>query len=490
MKSRVFLLIPAVVFFLSLTCLAPPASSQENNATINQGIVEYSRENYEEALQLLMQDRIAEGKKAITDYYIGLCQKQMGNYPDAVTSFTSAVQGQPPHKEAVAELVSTLVSLERPDEALTWIQWAEKENVKPKEVALQKGLILSKKKRYSEARSAFVAARSDNPEIDQTVDSQIAMTYQMEGKAAEARASYKAIVTRYPGTDVATFAQEYEQRMSVADSAKHWNLFIGANYLYDDNVMLSTPGQPSNAFNQSLRFEYDKPLSSAWSTNLQYSFQNSNYAKYHAFDMLNHGLTASVTHTDEFLITSLPLNISHYVLDYRNNSLQYSFKPTGTFIFAPQHLGMLTLGYTRREMSLPPSTPVSFTTGNIYNGQLSYIYLFAEGQGMATLRGELFYEDTMGSDNQNLGSRAGADLLLPLGKKTKMTLSAEGAWQDYNNSVNNRYDTTVTASASLNQKLCDYFFLNLQYIFTRAMSNISDNDYRKNQLSAGFELRF
>ena len=470
--------------------LVLPSLSVADDTELQRAIVQYRLENYEEALQILMQLRGTRERTPLSDYYTGLCQKETGNYTDAVENFTSAVQGEPPVKDAALELVSALATMDRSDEALKWIQWAEKEKVKPQEIALQKGLILSKKKRYSEARTAFAAARNGNPEIDQTVDSQIAMTYQLEGKSKEARASYKAIVTRYPGTDVATFAQEYEQRMSIADSAKHWSLVVGANYLYDDNVRLSTPGDSDSAFNQSLRFEYDTSLASSWSANFQYALQNSNYTKFPAFNMFSHGLTASVTHLDDTFITSLPLNITHYALNYRNNSLQYSFKPTETIIFAPEHLGIVTLGYTRREMSQAPSTPESFTTGNIYNGQASYIYLYAEGQGMATLRGEIFYEDTVGSDNQNLGTRLGADLLLPLNKTTKLSLSAEAAWQDYQNSANSRYDTTVTASAGLNKKVSDNFYLNLQYSFTRAMSNIDVNDYRKNQLTAGCEFRF
>jgi hypothetical protein len=134
--------------------------------------------------------------------------------------------------------------------------------------------------------------------------------------------------------------------------------------------------------------------------------------------------------------------------------------------------------------------PQNNRDADIYNGQASYVYLFAEGKGMLNLRGELFYEDTKGEEWRNLGSRLGTDALVPLGTRTKLILSLEGTWQDYRDSVEGRKDTIFIGSATVNQHLARNLYLNLQYSYTRAMSNADLYDYQRNVVSTGFELRF
>lgn len=490
-------LIVGLVLF-SLAAVAPGQAASDD-ATTQRAIIEYKRENYEEALQLLMEARKTEGRTTLSDYYTGLCQKQTGSYADAVESLTSAAQGKPPVKDAAVELVAALLNLERPDDAMKWVAWAERERVRPREIAYLKGLMLVKDRRFDEALVSFSAARSGSPETDRQIDLQIAMVYAHQGKTEEARQSLKAIVTRYPGTDVAEFAAEYEQRISTALSAKRWSLFAGVNYLYDDNVTAvptlrgatgDARNEKNSAVSENLRFEYDAPLGGRWAGNLQYSIQNTNYTRLREFNMLAQGVTLGAVHRDDTLLTSLPVNVTHTTLQYRNYSLQASFRPTGTIVFAPQHLGQVSLGYTRREMYQNSGGPENNRNADIYNGQLAYIFLFADGQGMLNLRSEVFYEDTAGFEWRNLGGRAGADTLLPLSGRTRLILTAEGTWQDYRENSSLRKDTIVVGSATVNQRLSDHFFLNLQYSYTRAMSNIDLFDYQRNLISSGIELRF
>lgn len=491
------LIVGILLFSLAVAATGHAAPTSAESAT-QLAIAEYKQENYEEALKLLMLIRTANWTTPTSDYYTGLCQKETGDYEEAATSLASALKGKPPVKDAAVELVSVLDNLDRPDEALKWVAWAEQERVKPHEIAFLKGKLLANKQRYSDALVAFNAAKTGSAEEDQQVDLQIAVVYAQQGKTKEASQSLKAIITRYPGTDVAQFATEYQQRISEAASAKRWNLFAGVNYQYDDNaiavpklrsVRTDMRDENDSAFSESLRFEYDAPLGGRWAGNLQYSVQNSNYTRLHDVNALAHGLTLTAIHRDDILMTSLPLNISQTAIDYKNYSLQAGAKPTATVIFAPEHLGQASLGYTRREMYQNGQGPDN-RDANIYNGQLSYIFLFNEGQGMLNLRGEMFYEDTKGTEWRNLGSRVGTDALVPLCKKTKLILSMEGSWQDYRESVKNRKDTTFIGSATINQHVVSNLYLNLLYSYTRAMSNDDLYDYQRNVVSTGFELRF
>ena len=486
----------AVMLFLCMmsagTCLA--ASSTQ------QAIAEYNQENYEEALNMLAEARQAEGKTALNDYYTGLSQKQTGDYSGAVASLTSALQGQAkPEPDAAVELIALQLNLEQLDQAQKWITWAEKEQIKPKEVAYLKGLLLMKQQRYSDAITSFQAAKTGTSETDQQIEMQIAVAYAQDGKKKEASESLKAIVTRYPGTDAAAFASEYDQRISTAAPAKRWNLYAGINYMYDDNVTLKskvagassdTRNQHDSGITENLRLEYDLPIADKWSANLQYALQNNNYMRLHDYDMLVNSLTANLINKNDNGLLSIPVNLSHTALNYSNYSLQVSLKPTATAIFTGNQLGQLSLGYSYRDMFQNSDGPGYNRTASIYNLQLGYIYLFAGGNGMFNLRGEGFYENTDGNEWRNLGGRLGSDLLIPIMQGTKLILTAEGAWQDYKDSSDARKDTTVTASATINQRITPNIYLNLQYYYTRAMSNVALYDYQRNVIMSGVELRF
>jgi len=485
----------AVILFICIACAAPCMAA----SSTQQAISEYGLENYEEALVMLDEASKAEGATSLNAYYTGLCQKQTGDYTAAVESFKNALQGQQPEKNAAVDLIALLLNLEQLDEASQWVVWAEKEKVKPADVAYLKGLLLLKQKQYSEAITSFQAAKTGVPETDQQIEMQIAVAYAQDGKTKEARDSLKAIVTRYPGTDVAAFASEYDQRISTAAPAKRWNIYAGVNYLYDDNVTLKSKvasaivdsrNQHDSGITENLRLEYDLPLADKWSANLQYALQNNNYFRLRDYNMLVNGLTANFINRSENGLLALPLNVTHTALNYSNYSLQVSLKPTATAIFTANQLGQLSLGYSYRDMLQKSYSTAEDRTASIFNLQAGYIYLFADGRGMFNLRGEGFYENTDGREWRNMGGRLGSDLLIPVTKSTKLIFTAEGAWQDYLDSSANRHDTTVTASVSINQQLHTNLYLNLQYYYTRALSNVDLYDYQRNVIMSGVELRF
>jgi len=489
MKRIAVMLLLCLVF--TTPCLAAPSTQQ--------AVAEYGLENYEEALAMLADAGQTEGKTALNDYYTGLCRKQTGDLNGALQSFKDALLGKQPEKDAAVELIALLLNLEQLDEAQQWVAWAEKEKVKPNDIAYLKGLLLMKQKQYNEAITSFQAAKTGAPETDQQIEMQIAIAYAQSGKKKEAGESLKAIVTRYPGTDAAAFATEYDQRLSTAAPAKRWNLYAGVNYLYDDNVTLKssvsgastdTRNQRDSGITENLRFEYDQPLSGAWSTNLQYALQNNNYGRLHDYNMLVNSLTATLINRNDNGLLSIPVNLSHTALDYRNYSLQTSIKPTVTAVFSEHQLGQLSLGYNYRDMFQNTEGPGYDRTASIFNLQAGYIYLFKEGHGMLNLRGEGFYENTVGKEWRNWGGRLGSDLLIPILSGTKLILTAEAAWQDYRDNAAGRKDTTVTASATINQKLTGNLYLNLQYYYTRAMSNVDLYDYQRNVIMSGVELRF
>jgi hypothetical protein len=468
-------------------------------AGTREGIDEYRNENYEEALVQLAQGRATEGPTPQNAYYSGLAAMQTGDYLAAAENLRAALQPPEPIPEAVPELISVLNSLEQLDEALDWVSWAERRNFSPKVIALLKGQILAKQKKYADAINSFNMSKTGDLEQDQQLGILIAAAHVGNSDYKAAKDALAAVIGRNPNSDAATYAKEYDQQLNTAGKARPWNLFFGVNYQYDDNVLLKpfdnnaaidTRNGHDSAFIENLRFEYDAPLSAAWTANVQYFLQNSDYVKLTDKNLLSHGLSLNSIHHSESLITALPVSLIHTALDYHNYSLQFSFKPTETILFAPTHIGQLSVGYTRREMLEEQTSADNDLTADTVNGSANYIYLYAEGQGMLNLRYEIAYEGTRGANWRNITNRIGADLLAPVSKCTKVVFSAESAWQDYYDNDAQRNDTTVSVSMAVNQKLSDTLFLNLQYNYSRAFSNVAAFDYQRNVITSGIELRF
>ncbi len=472
--------------------------ASEHDAT-QRAIAEYTNENYEEALSLLLAIRGKEASDPTALYYIGLCHKQTGNYEAAATSLAAALKSRSAVKDASLELIAVLINLERYEDAMEWVLWAEKNKVRPTETAYQKGMILSKLKRYQEARQALENARNGVPENDQQVDLQIAVALAEEGKIQEARASLKAIVTRYPGSEVASFVQEYEQSLAAAALRKKWSIVANLNYQYDDNMFLKSkvPGastetrnENSGGLNESLRIEYDQPISETWSNNFQYAVQNASNFRTSSYNMINHSVTYSNIWQTDQLIIALPLNLSQTLLDKKGYSYQYAFKPAITIPFTSEHIGQVSLGASRREMLQEATSTEQNRNAVIYSGQLSYITLFAGDRGMLNLHLDGAYEHTEGYEWRNTTAKAGIDLLLPVTESTRLILTTEGSIQEYFENSSGRKDSIITASAAINQKLSSYLYLNVQYAYTRALSNVDLYDYQRNVITSGIELRF
>lgn len=497
----------------ALPCLAV------ESATTERAIVEYTKENYEEALHLLLEAKQTGGASPINEYYTGLCRKEVGDYQEAVKNFTAALAGPQPVKKSAVDLVSALYNLERYDEAMKWVEWSEREGVSPKEISFIKGQLLVKNKQYDEAVASFNKSKTGDEAVDQQVDIQIASAHVQNNKYLEAREALQTVITRNPNTDAATFAREYDQKLSAIKPARHWNLFIGTNYQYDDNILASPYGKTGDSsIGESLRLEYDAQLTSSWTLNAQYSVNNMNNMKYLSKSSLSQSLAITTGYRIGNHVLSLPiLSVltdidntyppSKSELHLRNYSIQNTIRPTDTYIINQTNLFQTSLSYSHRNMLIKDSAIEDNRDANIYSAQAGYIYLFSEGNGMLNLRGEVAYEETRGANGKNLWKKFGADLLLPLTDATRLIISSEVSLQDYDNISTIgaippetypdswrfnvlRSDTTINASVTINQRITSMVYLNLIYSYIRAISNIYAFDYQRNLVSTGLEVRF
>ena len=81
--------------------------------TLREGIEQYQKENYEEAIEILTKVRRERPASSQAAFFLGMAYKQTMDYPKAAQNLQEAVTLAPPIKEALVELIDTLSQLDR-----------------------------------------------------------------------------------------------------------------------------------------------------------------------------------------------------------------------------------------------------------------------------------------------------------------------------------------------------------------------------------------
>ena len=135
MKKTLFLgLILVSTLQFSVISLA-----QEGGSELEKGIWHYKHENYEEAVKLLKGARSKDPDSSLAAYYLGITYKHLQDYKKARPNLEAAVKLKPPIKGALIELIDLLYKLGETKEAKKWINVAEKEDIRPAQIAFLKG---------------------------------------------------------------------------------------------------------------------------------------------------------------------------------------------------------------------------------------------------------------------------------------------------------------------------------------------------------------
>ena len=184
---------------------------------------------------------------------IGFCQTRSGDNESALASFRSAVQINPALVEALSNLGSLLIQLERPEEAVTPLQQAIHNRPDYAEAHHNLGLAYAALQDIELAETALGRAIELVPDYLNARNSR-AMLYARTGKYQPALDDYAAIVALRPGDADAQFnAADMLAKLGRADAAlagfvRARNLRPGhSNTLRRIIVLLITTGQTDQA---------------------------------------------------------------------------------------------------------------------------------------------------------------------------------------------------------------------------------------------------
>ncbi len=495
----------AIIFIVIIIFTVCIGKTYADVNSLEKGIENYRSENYEEALSLFIEARKEQPASSIAAFYLGVTYKQLKEYQLAEKNLRDSLQLSPPVKDAYLELAEVLYTQDQLNEAEGWALKAETEGINPANAVFLRGMILSKRGITEDAIAAFNKAKKMNPALAQPADFQIALIQLKTRNFTDARKTFKAIEEIDPTSELASFAKEYEKSLSrTLDIYKTWRFTIGTAYQYDDNVILkpttSIPGveitgERDSSILATLGIIFSPILREPFFINCQYNLYTNTYFDTNTHNLMTHTISVNPGINIKNGSIFLPVSYSHIWVHEREYMSLISVKPGVQFAFLPQHIARFSIGYDKRELLKAPIDSDEDRDANIFNASTGYIHPFSGGKGLFNLIYEFSYDNSDGKNWDNIGNRITAGLLLPsLILKTDFILSGEVFLQNYKNNHTvfdkKRKDKNYTLSINLVRELVRGLFLNLQYSYTRADSNIAIYDYDRNIYTAGVEYRF
>lgn len=492
-------------------CIFCGAAAQADRSPLEEGIVQYRAENFEEAQLLLEKARAEQPGSSVAAFYLGMARKQGGDLAGAIRALTDAAALKPPVLDAYLELADACHVSGDDAQALRWVRRSEEARVQPARSAFLKGLILSAQGKGEAALPAFRQAKHLDPSLAQSADFQIAIVMAGSRKLARARDALRAVVAADPNSEIASFAKEYEQSFTrIIESYRPLRLTLGLNYLYDDNAISnpsnaeakaqigSPTGQRDHAFLGTLRLDYAPMLSGDALFSAQYLLQSTKYGdtntEYENPSTLINSLTLIPGYAFGSSALSMPVNYSHVLLKEEKYQQLISARPTWSWQVAPQHILQGGFNYTRRDMLSEPMVPEENRDADIFGLSAGEIFSYGDRGGMASLRYDFSYDAALGSNWENRGQRVSLTGVVPLTATVKLNLSGEVSLQDYLNSNTifgiKRDDTTWFGTAGLSWNLTRDIVVSAQYAHTTAHSSVPVYGYSRNTFSTGFEVGF
>lgn len=529
MKRLAVISLVAILLSILVPCL-------HAQTPFDDGLKEFQKENYEEALAYFLKAREADKTSSRTAYYVGLTYKVMEKYNEAIPYFRDAATLSPRVDDAIVELVDVLYHTGNLVEAQKWIGVADKAGINTARFNFVKGMVLAKAKKPDDAIRSFETAKKLDPRLSQQVELQIAGIYAEQGKFKDAQSRLRATINLDPATDAALYARDYEKQVTErAEREKVWRFAVGMGYKYDTNVPAVGAGpltnsvsrQEDSAINFGARIGYTAPFSfkTPFSFSAYYSLYTDRYfgKTYTRADGTQGNLTEynNMTNTVsiipgyswERVAFSLPLTYSYVSLQGVKGNMWYqefswwnqtryletrSVTPTLRFITTPNSFGEVYFGYMRKkyfDSELHPEPPDGEErSGDRLYGGLGWTYTFKENKAFVSLRYSHAQDNTIGRNWVNSENRFGVDALYPIIGPLRAQGSADAAYVRYTYD-NTYFDTKRNDDIySVNVALLYGIYKNtdiiLQYNYWRNKSNIDLYDYTREIFGLGIEYRF
>ncbi len=493
-----------VMMILSFLVVAPSQIHAADPQTLENGISLYKQENYDEALLLLRKALEEDPNSSLAAYYLGITYKQVQNYKEAKEQLINAVSLTPKIKEALLELVEVLYQLGELNKAKSYIEIAEKENIKPPQIAFLKGLVLVKNGENLDAITAFERAKELDNTLTQAAEYQIGLANLKQKRFEEAKKAFKDIIVLDPNSDLAQLSNEYMEALKRKETAERpFRATLNVSGQYDTNVLLK-PGDDTLAANitnesdwrEVVTFmgQYRQKVAEKLTIEPQYSMYFAHQNKLGAYDVLSHTVSVTPNYYLDKATLGVTTSYNYTEVGREKYLTTIGVTPLANLIVGKNHMFQGNFRYQDKNYARTATIADENRDSNDYGGGLGYFFFFAENKGFLGLNYNLNKEDTEGLNWQYSGNRLTASVLYPFLKKFRLSLAGDAFLQNFDNTNSifqvKRDDKVFTASSMLAYNFWKAAEFQFRYTYVKDHSNIGVYDYDRSIYSMGIEYKF
>ncbi|MFH0732360.1 MAG: tetratricopeptide repeat protein [Candidatus Omnitrophota bacterium] len=496
-----------VVFLLLISsiCFCPQLSYAQQKDKLEQAISLYQHENYEEALQLLKQLRQENPDSSNVAYYTGLTYKRLQDYPSARPHLEAAVTLKPPVKNAYIELIDLLYQSDQTEDAKKWIELARENETSPSQLAFFSGLLSLKVKDFESAIKSFDEAQELDQALADTIKYYKALVYAQSKQLNKARDIFREIITKDPTTDLAAFADEYMDVLSIQEKAtRPFKGYLGYALQYDDNVILKpndkslstdTAGEDDWRSVFAGYAEYNLKPSDFFGVKTTYSISDSKQFDLGFYDMVSQEVGLQPAFYLKNAAVSFPVRCVFSRLNDKRYVQTLDVSNLNNIKINKNQMLQVMFQYNRDDFRWIVTVDNDNKDSNEYIGSLGWFLFFTKNnEGFINLRYAVNFDDAKGNNWKYFGNKLTFTSTVPIGKKLKWSLVGDYYRQDYrkiNTSYDKeRYDNILTVSNLVSYEIFKDIDLQIQHTFMDDLASIGVYKYNRNIYSLGLKYRF
>lgn len=505
-KIALLLAVAQLFFSVSFVFIDPCELLAQQDKKLEKAQWLYQHENYEEALLILRDLRVEQPQSSEVAYYLGLTYKHLQDFLAAKPHLEAAATLTPSVKNALLELIDLLYQCDRVDETKKWISFAEKESITPAQTAFFKGLVLLKEGKDPQgAINSFEEAQKLDPTLSRTVKYQKGLAYLQLKDFKQAKSIFKEIVVRDPAADLAEYATEFIDVITISEeAAKPFRGSMGYSVQYDDNLILRPDDDTLSA-----GVEKDNDWKNVYTAQADYtfkptdnfglkiggSFYGTKQNSIGFYDTESYDIPVQPVFYLKKAAIAFPVHYNLVRVDDRNYLSTVGLSNLNNIMFGKNKMMQLQLQYNIKDYHWAPSKPPDSKNGCEYLGSAGWYYFYGKNnEGLVSLRYALNYEDSDGKNYRYYGNRFTLSSVIPVIKKVKLNSALDYMRQDYtkihSTYTKRRNDNIITVSNLLTYEVVKNTELQLQYTYVYDGASIGAFKYKKNVVGVGVKYRF
>jgi tetratricopeptide (TPR) repeat protein len=497
----------AILLIMLVMATAGHAQSPYDDVLVAQGLRNLQAENYDEALANFKTAWEKGTKTSAKAYYLGMTNYRLTNYSEAIHYLERAIYLDPANNEARLQLAAVYLALDRPAEALPYLQELEAAGYKPAVTAMYLGQVAAQQGQAKQAVKYYGQA-AENPLLAQQAKIQTSLALTKGEKYSDAQRALQEAISLNPTSREAGFAQRYSDAINRRlDEIRPFHARLGASFDYDSNVTLTpsaagaanvlVAGGRDAVFTQFGNLEYEFFPTGSYGLMASYNLFMTWHPRLTLYDVMSHtfGITPAYRFSQGTLW--LPVRFNYTDLDSNKYWTSYSLIPTYLHMVTP-NLGVeTTLRLIRNYYWWLQPFPQEDRSSQNIGGSLGAYYFFKKQQGYVQARAQYEYYGASGSNWTSSIYSLLFSALYPVTDKLRLNPSMEFVLQPFDHPWFNgvdyqakRRDKIMILGLQVLYKIYKNLDVNLHYYYIRDDSNTPLYDYDRTIAGLMFEYRY